>query len=304
MNVSSSASLGARLLALILGAPLAALLVTTPLTLERQLVFAGVGMLALLVLARLRGGWVRQAMMLLSVLVSTRYLYWRLSETLVFDTQVEAVFGYGLLAAECYAWVILVLGYFQIAWPLERAIRPMPPDATRWPTVDIYIPTYNESLEVVRDTVLAAQNIDYPADRMRIYVLDDGKRPEFGAFAAAVGVGYITREDNSHAKAGNLNHAMGLTDGELICVPAKQDDEAPPPPVALRLLPAGDGGVASSSYYKDSSRKGLRSGESVAYNRDRGWVDAGIVDGIPASKDDGSGPAHEYALLGSGSDEL
>ncbi|MBY6110935.1 UDP-forming cellulose synthase catalytic subunit [Halomonas sp. DP1Y21-3] len=218
MNVSSSASLGARLLALILGAPLAALLVTTPLTLERQLVFAGVGMLALLVLARLRGGWVRQAMMLLSVLVSTRYLYWRLSETLVFDTQVEAVFGYGLLAAECYAWVILVLGYFQIAWPLERAIRPMPPDATRWPTVDIYIPTYNESLEVVRDTVLAAQNIDYPADRMRIYVLDDGKRPEFGAFAAAVGVGYITREDNSHAKAGNLNHAMGLTDGELICV--------------------------------------------------------------------------------------
>ena len=65
-----------------------------------------------------------------------------------------------------------------------------------------------------------------------------------------------------------------------------------------------DGSVASSSYYKDSSRKGLRSGESVAYNRDRGWVDAGIVDGIPASKDDGSGPAHEYALLGSGSDEL
>ena len=65
------------------------------------------------------------------------------------------------------------------------------------------------------------------------------------------------------------------------------------------------GGVVSSSTLKDSSRKGLRSGgESVAYNRDRGWVDAGIVDGIPASKDDGSGPAHEYALLGSGSDEL
>ena len=63
--------------------------------------------------------------------------------------------------------------------------------------------------------------------------------------------------------------------------------------------------VVSSSTLKDSSRKGLRSGgESVAYNRDRGWVDAGIVDGIPASKDDGSGPAHEYALLGSGSDEL
>jgi cellulose synthase (UDP-forming) len=87
-----------------------------------------------------------------------------------------------------------------------------------WPTVDIYIPSYNEPLEVVRDTVLAAQCIDYPADKMKIYLLDDGKRSEFAVFAADVGVGYITRNDNKHAKAGNLNHAMTLTQGELICV--------------------------------------------------------------------------------------
>lgn len=88
----------------------------------------------------------------------------------------------------------------------------------QWPTVDIYIPSYNESLDVVRDTVLAAQCLDYPADKLKIYLLDDGKRNEFAVFAANVGVGYITRNDNSHAKAGNLNHAMKLTKGELICV--------------------------------------------------------------------------------------
>lgn len=70
----------------------------------------------------------------------------------------------------------------------------------------------------MRDTVLAAQCIDYPADKMKIYLLDDGKRSEFAVFAADVGVGYITRNDNKHAKAGNLNHAMTLTQGELICV--------------------------------------------------------------------------------------
>lgn len=70
----------------------------------------------------------------------------------------------------------------------------------------------------MRDTVLAAQCIDYPADKMKIYLLDDGKRSEFAVFAADVGVGYITRNDNKHAKAGNLNHAMTLTHGELICV--------------------------------------------------------------------------------------
>jgi cellulose synthase (UDP-forming) len=31
-------------------------------------------------------------------------------------------------------------------------------------------------------------------------------------------VGYITRPDNSHAKAGNINHALGVTDAELIVV--------------------------------------------------------------------------------------
>jgi len=74
-----------------------------------------------------------------------------------------------------------------------------------------------------------------------------------------------------------------------------------------------DGGGASWSIEREGSsyeyssregRSGLNGRSTRPYNRDRGWVDAGIVDGIPASKDDGSGPAHEYALLGSGSDEL
>ncbi|MFW5387707.1 UDP-forming cellulose synthase catalytic subunit, partial [Yersinia sp. 2542 StPb PI] len=60
--------------------------------------------------------------------------------------------------------------------------------------------------------------IDYPKEKIKIYVLDDGKRTEFAVFAADVGVGYITRNDNRHAKAGNLNHAMKITQGELICV--------------------------------------------------------------------------------------
>jgi len=94
----------------------------------------------------------------------------------------------------------------------------LPDDTRLWPTVDIYVPSYNESLDVVRDTVLAAQCIDYPRDKLKIYLLDDGKRSEFARFAADVGVGYITRDDNKHAKAGNLNHAMKITKGELICI--------------------------------------------------------------------------------------
>ena len=63
--------------------------------------------------------------------VSTRYIWWRLSETLQFGSALEAFLGIGLILAELYAWLVLVLGYIQTAWPLERtpvaaAGRPAP----------------------------------------------------------------------------------------------------------------------------------------------------------------------------------
>lgn len=157
-------------------------------------------------------------MVVMSILLSTRYMYFRLTQTLHFNSEIETILGMGLFLAEVYVWVMLLLSYLQTVWPLKREIVPLPDDMTQWPTVDVYIPTYNEPLDVVRDTVLAAQCIDYPSDKMNIYLLDDGKRREFAVFAADVGVGYITRNDNNHAKAGNLNHAMKLTQGELITV--------------------------------------------------------------------------------------
>jgi cellulose synthase (UDP-forming) len=84
--------------------------------------------------------------------------------------------------------------------------------------VDVFIPTYNEPLEVVRPTVLAALALDWPADKLRVYILDDGKREEVRTFAEEFGVDYITRPDNRHAKAGNLNHALAMTHGDLVAI--------------------------------------------------------------------------------------
>jgi len=200
--------------------PIIALTVTTPMSILHQGLFGLITVVAMLVLLRLRASFKPIAifLILLSAAISTRYLYWRATETLVFHSWLEAVLGYGLFVAELYAWAILILGYIQNIWPLERKVVPLPADTASWPSVDVYIPTYNESLEIVQDTVLAAQNLDYPRDKLRVYLLDDGRREAFAAFAAAAGVGYITRDDNHHAKAGNLNHAMTLTQGELICI--------------------------------------------------------------------------------------
>ncbi|KQN53802.1 UDP-forming cellulose synthase catalytic subunit [Erwinia sp. Leaf53] len=205
-------------LLLLLLAPVVAVIIITPMDSQKQYTFGLISIAILFLLGRIKSQKVSMIMVFLSAMMSTRYIWWRATETLHFNSEVEAILGIGLFIAELYVWLILILGYLQTSWPLKRNIEPLPDDVSLWPTVDVYVPSYNESLDVVRDTVLAAQCIDYPRDKLKIYLLDDGKRSEFARFAADVGVGYITRDDNRHAKAGNLNHAMKITKGELICV--------------------------------------------------------------------------------------
>ncbi|MCG8707080.1 UDP-forming cellulose synthase catalytic subunit [Brenneria sp. 4F2] len=205
-------------LLILLLSPLILVIIITPMDSDKQFVFGLIAIAAVWSLGRFRSQKTNIIIMVMCFLMSSRYIYWRATETLHFNSVIETVLGIGLFLAELYAWIMMFLSYIQTSWPLQRTIDPLPADSSLWPTVDIYIPSYNESLSVVRDTVLAAQCIDYPRDKVKVYLLDDGKRSEFAVFAADAGVGYITRNDNKHAKAGNLNHAMTLTQGELICI--------------------------------------------------------------------------------------
>ncbi|MBQ0760936.1 MAG: UDP-forming cellulose synthase catalytic subunit [Zhongshania sp.] len=218
-NHSSGTWLLFWLLAILAVVPLF-LFITTPMDVAYQALLGLFSVAIMVVVSRVKptSRFVSLFLMALSLLVSTRYIYWRASETLVFESGLEYVLGYGLFTAELYAWLILFLGYLQTAMPLERRVVPLPENTDLWPTVDIYIPSYNESLSVVADTVLAAQCLEYPADKLRVYLLDDGRRDAFAAFAARAGVGYISRDDNRHAKAGNLNNALAQTSGDLVAV--------------------------------------------------------------------------------------
>lgn len=193
--------------------------IITPMDAHDQYVFGITMIVGCFVLKHLsHKHFVSVCMILITVVMSTRYMYFRTTQTLYFHSWIEVVLGYALYLAEIYIYIMLLLSSFQNVWSLKREIVPMPDDVSKWPTVDVYIPTYNEPLKIVSDTVLAAQCLEYPKDKLNIYILDDGRRKEFAAFATEAGVGYITRTDNSHAKAGNLNHAMKLTKGEYIAV--------------------------------------------------------------------------------------
>ncbi|MBL6079947.1 UDP-forming cellulose synthase catalytic subunit [Belnapia sp. T18] len=202
----------------IIGLLAALMVIVAPLEPQDQAYLAIGGVMLFLVANVFRGRVVTLALAALSSIVSLRYLYWRLNDTLDYTSFWQTFFGTGLVLAEVYAGVALILSYFQTLWPLERKPVPLPEDVAAWPVVDIFIPTYNEPLEVVKPTIFAALAIDWPPEKLRVHVLDDGRREEFRRFAAEVGANYITRTDNKGAKAGNINHAMGVTSGEYIAI--------------------------------------------------------------------------------------
>jgi len=197
-----------------------------PLSWEYQSVLAAFLLVAALWMHRAtKSSLATLTLVLLSVYSTFRYAFWRVSTAAAFFrdpgtrwTALDAVFIALLLLAEGYAFVVLVLGYMQALWPLRRSPVPLPDDPANWPAVDLLIPTYDEPLSVVRFTALAAMNIDWPADKLHVYVLDDGHREEFREFCEEAGLGYIARDDNRHAKAGNINHALPQVDSPYVAL--------------------------------------------------------------------------------------
>ena len=208
----------ARVVAVVFSALLMGLVISVPLDLQGQILFSLGSFGAALLLSKTPGRLSTLAMIVLSISASSRYIYWRFTDTIGFTHWMDAALGYGLVLAELYAFAVLLIGYFQTAWPLQRRPVPMPTDVSTWPSVDVFIPTYNEPLEVVRQTVFSAMSLDWPKDRLHVYVLDDGRRTEFREFCEELGVGYLIRDNNHHAKAGNINAALQVTHSEYIAI--------------------------------------------------------------------------------------
>jgi cellulose synthase (UDP-forming) len=143
------------------------------------------------------------------------YLLWRTAFTLPTIGLISLVAGILLLLTE---WA----GYFQsivftiLSWkPFKRKSVPLS-TFKDLPTVDVFIATYNEPAELLKRTIAASLMMRYPAEKMNVYVCDDGRRADIRQLAESMGANYLDRRDNAHQKAGNLNHAMQKTNGDII----------------------------------------------------------------------------------------
>ncbi|QDW62709.1 glycosyltransferase family 2 protein [Oerskovia sp. KBS0722] len=158
------------------------------------------------------------------------YIGWRWTGTVAWDAWWIAV---PLVLAETYSLGETVL-YSLTMWNARR--RPPAPPAPEGLSVDVFVTTYNEPVDLVLRTAIAARDMTYPH---ATWILDDGNRPELEVAASRVGVGYITRGPEwegrpRFAKAGNVNNALFRTSGDLVAI--LDADQVPEPRFLDRVL--------------------------------------------------------------------
>ena len=109
-------------------------------------------------------------------------------------------------------------------WPLYLGDHPA--------TVDVFITTYGEDLEVIRETATAARAL---RGEHLTWVLDDGGSDEVRTLAAGLGVRYLRRLGSNGAKAGNINHALTVSTAEYFVI--FDADFVPKPDFLLETVP-------------------------------------------------------------------
>ena len=151
-----------------------------------------------------------RAVALVALAATFVYLVWRTTQTVNWSVWWVAV---PLVLLELHAAVTLALFVFG-TWDTTSAPVADPALAPSG-KVAVLIPTYNEPVEVLLPTAAAAVALK-PAHET--WVLDDGGRPEVEALVRKLGACYLTRPTHEHAKAGNVNHALGVVDADFIAV--------------------------------------------------------------------------------------
>jgi cellulose synthase (UDP-forming) len=169
----------------------------------------------------------RIALFGICIVLTWRYVVWRFADTLPpLAVGVDSLYAWGFAIIEGLACVGWTFGFVNLsrtrsrsgeasehrAW-LERLPYP--------PRVDVLIATYNEDENILARSIAGALGIDFPG--LRVWVLDDGRRSWLKALCEEKGALYLTRPDNADAKAGNINHALGVL----------RDDPDPPEFVAI-----------------------------------------------------------------------
>jgi cellulose synthase (UDP-forming) len=158
--------------------------------------------------AKRENPWIRGTLVAVSLILTWNYLLWRITTLPQFGMSADWLFGISFLGVELMTGIGGTITWILLSRSSSRSATVEA--NTPWlmqtrPLVDVLICTYNEDRAILERTMIGAMAMSYP--NFRVWVLDDGRRAWLSDLCAQKGCNYLTRPDNSHAKAGNINHA-------------------------------------------------------------------------------------------------
>jgi cellulose synthase (UDP-forming) len=147
----------------------------------------------------------------IAILLMGRYMGWRLSSSLPEPgLSLDYFAGVTFASVESLSMLSTAMTLFFLTRIRNRTkdveanmpwLRSQPA-----PLVDVLICTFNENRFILEQTIVGAMSMDY--SNARVWICDDGRREWLRQLCEEHGCGYITRRDNDHAKAGNINNAL------------------------------------------------------------------------------------------------
>lgn len=161
----------------------------------------------------------RKYLIYTTAFISCAYILWRITTIPVNNGFISFILGIVLFLAELIGLISFIDFIFLFTRKYELKKKTLEDyDFGQIPSIDVLICTYNEPLNLLKKTIIGCVNLEYPLDKINIYVCDDGKRDTLKQLCSKYQVNYITRNNNEGAKAGNINNALKQTNGDLFTV--------------------------------------------------------------------------------------
>lgn len=196
----------------------------------------------------------RKLSIFLTSSVSIIYILWRFT-TIPINSPISFLLGMILYLAEIIGLSQFFIFQFLFIKNYKLEKETINIRDNNVPSIDVFICTYNENAELLEKTIVAAKNMTYKKNKLNIHVCDDGKREEIQKLCKTHNVNWITRNDNKGAKAGNINNALKVTNGDLFAV------------LDADMIPNKEFLLKTVGYFKDENVAFVQTPQ-VYYNKD------------------------------------
>lgn len=161
----------------------------------------------------------RKLLIIVNIFICIIYIIWRFTAIPIDHDIISFILGISLYCAEILGLISFINFQYLFSknYKIEnKSLNNYAPENI--PSVDVLICTYNEPLNLLQKTIIASKKLEYPPNKLKIYICDDGHRNELKNLCEDYNVNYITRDNNEGAKAGNINNALSIITGDLFAV--------------------------------------------------------------------------------------